>query len=109
MIDLCMIFNSGIIINLIASIVGVILGGIITWLVAKRYYMRATQDLKGEASELRRLSELILRGMENAGWVKLNRDKEDKITGFIFELSTKVNAKLKTSAVDLTVRNERND
>ncbi len=34
----------------------------------------------------------MLRGMEQAGWVKLNKDSEGNIKGFIIELSGSVGA-----------------
>jgi len=45
---------------------------------------------KAEATELRRLTNLVLHGLEDAGLVKLNRDPTSgKIKGLIVELSTK--------------------
>jgi hypothetical protein len=85
------------------GLVGVFIGGIITWLVTNYYYIRAAQDLKSEASELKRLNILMLRGMENAGLVKLNRDKEGNIVGFTIELSASIRATSKTSTANLSV------
>jgi len=42
-----------------------------------------------ETTELRRLTNLVLHGLEDASLVKLNRDKSGKIIGLIVELSTK--------------------
>jgi hypothetical protein len=66
--------------------VGVLLGGLITWLVSWLYYRTSARELRAEAAELRRLTTLMLRGMEHAGWVRLNRDAEGRITGGFIEI-----------------------
>jgi hypothetical protein len=66
----------------ISIFIGGIISGIITWLVAWHYYKKAGQELKTEATELRRLNKHMLHGMEHAGWIKLNRDKSGRILGF---------------------------
>lgn len=40
-----------------------------------------------EAAKLRKLNSILFTGMENAGWVKLNRDQAGEITGLIIDLS----------------------
>jgi hypothetical protein len=62
--------------------VGIFIGGIITWLVAWYYYRKAGQELKQEAAELRRLNNLMLHGMEHADWIKLTRNNFGQILGF---------------------------
>lgn len=66
----------------LSTMVGVLVGGIVTWAVAKCYYKKASEELQKEAHELRRLNELMLLGMEHAGWIELNRDNSGKILGF---------------------------
>ena len=65
------------------SMTGVLLGALITLWVARRYYVRASQDLRGKASELHRLTTLVLRGLENAGLVGLNKDEKGNIIDLI--------------------------
>lgn len=67
--------------TLLIGLLGIAAGALITWKVAKHYYERAGQDLKEEAAELRRLSVLVLRGLENARILKLNRDEKGNIKG----------------------------
>jgi hypothetical protein len=67
------------------TIINVILGGIITWFLAWYYYKRAGEELRHEAEKLRKLNSMILIALEKQGWVKLNRDKDGNITGFLFE------------------------
>ena len=88
--------------SFISTLIGVLVGGAITWLVAWYYYSRASRELNEEAAELRRLNNLMLRGMENAGWVKLNRDESGKVVGFIIEGQATFSGKTTMSA-DLTV------
>jgi hypothetical protein len=72
------------------NIVSVLIGAGIAWLAAWLYYKKSGDKLTQEATELRRLTNLVLHGLEDAGLVKLNRDPTSrKITGLIVELSTK--------------------
>ncbi len=45
--------------------VSVLLGGLITWLVSWLYYRTSARELQAEAAELRRLTTLMLRGIEH--------------------------------------------
>jgi hypothetical protein len=68
--------------TIISAIAGVLVGGIVTWAVARYYYKKASEELQKEAHELRRLNELMLLGMEHAGWIELSRNNSGKIVGF---------------------------
>jgi hypothetical protein len=72
------------------NIVPVLIGAGVTWLAAWLYYKKAGDKLKQEATELRRLTNLVLHGLEDAGLVKLKRDASGKIMGLIVELSGEV-------------------
>ncbi len=65
---------------------GVVLGGLIRFLVTQQYYRRAAKDLGKEAKELRRLINYMLLGMESMGWIKLNRDEHENPCGFNYIL-----------------------
>lgn len=71
--------------DLIISILSVIVGGLITWLCSRRYYIKAGQELKTETAVLRRLNEIMLHAMEDSGMVKLNRDGSFNIIGRIVD------------------------
>jgi hypothetical protein len=75
--------------DIVPLLVGVVIGGVITWLVSRHYYKKAGDELKREATELRRLTNLVLHGLEDAGSVKLNRDTSGKVIGLIIEASAK--------------------
>jgi hypothetical protein len=64
-----------------ATILSVLIGGAITWLVSWFYYRRAGRELRQEAAELRRLSALILDALETAGIAALTRDSVGRIVG----------------------------
>jgi len=70
--------------NILSSLIGTVIGGIITWLVSKRYYQRASEDLKNETKELRRLITLTLDGLEIGGLVEIARDGKGNILGYNF-------------------------
>jgi len=76
--------------NMVSAFVGVAIGGVITWLVSRYYYKKAGNELKQEATELRRLTNVVLRGLEDAGSVKLNRDTSGKVIGLIIEASARL-------------------
>ena len=68
-------------------LIGSLLGAGFGWGVSHYYYVESGKDLEMEAAKLRRLNTIMLTGMENAGWVKLNRDQAGEITGLIIDLS----------------------
>ena len=72
--------------NIGLSIGAVILGGVITFICSRFYYIGATGDLNKETAELRRLNKLMLLGMEHAGWVTLNKDNQGNILGFVYTI-----------------------
>jgi hypothetical protein len=62
-----------------------VIGCLITILVAKYYYQRATKDLNKEASELRRLTDLVIQQIERvekSDLGKVIRDESGKVIGF---------------------------
>ncbi len=75
-----------IVLNLVVSLFGVLIGGLITWFVAKHYYERASIELSNEASGLRGLTIMVLRALEVAKFVKFNKDEQGNPVGFVFEV-----------------------
>jgi len=66
------------------NLASVVVGGLITWRVARRYYVEAAKDLKDETQELQRLMHLILSGLESSGLVRYSRNEQGRITGVNF-------------------------
>lgn len=70
---------------LTSPITQMFIGALITGLIAKYYYRRATKDLKKEAAELRRLTDLVIQQierMEKSDLVRIIRDESGKPIGF---------------------------
>jgi hypothetical protein len=80
----------------VKEIISLLLGALITWVFARVYYVRASRELKKEASDLLSLSTITLRALESAGICQLNRDKDGKIVGIAFSM------KAESAAVSFT-------
>jgi len=72
----------------IYAIAGIAVGGVITFLVSRYYYRRASEELHAEAERLRQESEslhdMTMRMLQTAsggGHVEVNRDEEGRPTG----------------------------
>lgn len=63
------------------SLGGVLIGGIITWIVAKWYYEKASRELNRETKTLRSMVNNIGRALENEGLVTLSWDDAGQIRG----------------------------
>jgi hypothetical protein len=85
--------------ELISVLLGVLLGGAITWYFSRRYYIKASKELQKEASDLLSLSKITLRALEDAGLCKLNRDENGKIKGLAFTLKAEAGSITVTGAV----------
>jgi hypothetical protein len=48
----------------VQTAIGALVGALVTWWVARIYYVKASEDLAKESEELRRQSVLMLRGLE---------------------------------------------
>jgi hypothetical protein len=64
------------------TLISAILGGIITWIAARFYYVRAAKELRNETDELLRLNRVMLLGMEKAGWIQVFRDQKGNMTKY---------------------------
>ncbi len=72
------------------TLVSLLVGGIITFLVSRHYYMAASEELTNEAEKLRaqgerlhRTTQVIAISLEVAGLAKLTRDVEGTVTSVI--------------------------
>ena len=57
-----------------ATLVSMVVGAGVTWLVAWLYYRRAGSELRAEAAELRRLTTVVLDALEAGGLAELTRE-----------------------------------
>jgi hypothetical protein len=72
--------------QIVDILVGVLLGGLITWWFARGYYKKAGEELKIEAGKIRKLAKLICRGLEEAGLAEFSRDKDGEPSGIYINL-----------------------
>lgn len=61
--------------------IGVVIGGVLTWLVSRWYYKQAGDELRAEAQELQRLTTLILHALHHAGVAQVNWDARGRPKG----------------------------
>ena len=60
-----------------------IIGAAISAYLANHYYEKATKDLLAQVNLLKGQNNIMLRSMESAGMVTLNRDNNGNITGIV--------------------------
>jgi hypothetical protein len=78
------------VVTIISTISGVIIGGLITWLVSKYYYVKAGDQLISESQKLKLTSDLILYKLQYPDTpTQLKRNENGEVTGLIAEMSTK--------------------
>jgi hypothetical protein len=80
-------------------------GGVITWIAAHKYYVRAAKEMEAETKYVQNLLRISLQAMEDTKMVKLNRDASGKITGMVHELSAHA-VTTSFATVTLSVSNE---
>jgi uncharacterized ion transporter superfamily protein YfcC len=62
------------------NFIAVIIGALVTWIVAKYYYERASIELAKQAEDLKNKSTLMLRALEIGGKAEFVRDENGDIT-----------------------------
>ena len=94
--------------EIILFVAGLVLGGLIGLFTNRYFATQSSKELKAETArlmeetaKLRRLSGIMLNGMEQMGWIKLNRDARGEITGQIHERQIQV-----TGHADVSVESE---
>jgi hypothetical protein len=69
---------------LYAVLIGSLIGGVFTWVVAWIYYKRAGDELKAEAAALHRAASAIVYFLEHPDAnIEVQRDSQGRITGLI--------------------------
>ena len=76
----------------------VILGGLITILVSKYYYKRASEELKTEAESLHKNTILILRGLKENDIIDYTEDEHGNPRGLIIKMKLSMGGSVSTSA-----------
>lgn len=74
----------------IATAIGVILGGVITWFVAWLYYKKAGNQLIAESNKLKLTTGLVLYKLQYPDApTQLKRNEDGEVIGLIVEMSTR--------------------
>ena len=77
--------------TIISTAIGVILGGLITWIAAWYYYKKAGDQLITEAKKLKQTSDLILYKLQYpSAPTQLKRNDSGEVVGLIVEMSAKI-------------------
>jgi len=64
------------------TISSVVLGGLITWQVARSYYVRASRELVHESESLRKMASLVLKAFEEEG-KEFNKNERGEFLGIV--------------------------
>jgi hypothetical protein len=84
----------------VISIVTGLLSGAVTGTATCWFFYRLSgQDLKREASDLRKLNVLIIRALENAGLVEINWDENHFPKGLVIRAEARTEINLSGSAL----------
>jgi Tfp pilus assembly protein PilW len=70
---------------MIAAFSFFLVGVVGTMLVVRFYYAQSANELRRESENLRRCNTLLLHAMEKAGWIKIKRDKQGEMLGFMID------------------------
>ncbi len=69
------------------NLVSILVGGLITWVVAWLYYHKASRELIDETRKLRRLVNNIGRALDEAGLIEVNYDASGEVSGIVVHAS----------------------
>ena len=68
---------------------GTLVGAAVTWLVSRFYYLRASEQLETEVTELMKPIKLVLHGLEEGGIVKWTKDSKGNPIAVTLQISVK--------------------
>lgn len=73
---------NGVLVGGVINVIGVLIGGLITWLVSKSYYEKAGAQLKNESELVRKKVDMVLHGMEAARLITVQHDTNGEVVGY---------------------------
>ena len=76
------------------ALIGAMIGGVVTWAVARYYYVQASKELRSESDHLVTVTSLIHQGLEEAGLAKFTRDHDGNIVGMKYHIAGSTKIKL---------------
>ena len=80
------------------TILYMLVGGLITVLVSRYYYKRASEKLKRETESLHKNTILILRGLKENGIIDYTEDEYGNPEGLIVKIKLSIGSSVSTSA-----------
>jgi hypothetical protein len=88
----------------VSVFVATLIGGLVAWFVAQRYYKRSVDDLRQEADQLHRAVDVVLGYLANQGAnVEVKRDSNGRTTGLIVNAEGHAEAAVAFDAVAASV------
>ena len=69
-------------------IVSIVLGGAIAFTVSWHFFQKASADLRQKVEPLAKQTDLVLRGLEEAGIIEFNRDEEGNYIGIVMHVES---------------------
>lgn len=77
--------------TIFATVIGVLFGGLITWIAAWYYYKKAGDQLLAESKKLKQTSDLILYKLQYPDTsTQLKRNEYGEVVGLLSEMSAKL-------------------
>lgn len=74
--------------TILATVIGIIFGGLITWFVARYYYKKAGDELLQESKKLKLSSDLILYKLQYPNTpTQIKYNEQGAVVGLIVEMS----------------------
>ncbi len=90
----------------LVTIVSIIIGALITWYFAHRYYIKASKELIEETKHIRKLLNcIVLLESDDEGQYTVKRDYEGNAVGLITQLSASMKGH-STVTGDLTIKSK---
>jgi hypothetical protein len=86
-----------IVLTIISTMGSLFFGGLITWLVSRKYYWDASKELAQETARLYLASRVIIDGLEKSGLIKVDRDAQGNPT-LVFSMSGSIVASPATAS-----------
>lgn len=72
--------------NFLFSVAGVVVGGIITFLVSRNYYAKTAKETGEQTDALKELLDLAMRAIKAGGYARVYRDENGRATRVVIDV-----------------------
>lgn len=77
--------------SILSSLLGIIIGGVITWYFARKYYVQASLELLEESKKLKLTSDLILYKLQHTDVkTSLKYNEKGEVSGLTIDMSAHI-------------------